>query len=184
MPRLALGFFLLFSVLAPRVASAQTVLAADGAYGLPIKSGYAAPGVDFGLRLGRRITVPHLWQVWELGIDYTQFSPSASNASNDELHTYRAFVGTRLGFTGPVQPGLFAHFGVGHVTGTVLPERATMAQDIGHTAMTWDAGVYIDFEIARVFQFGIQAAYKKLLEERGPRPSQWLALGGHLAVLL
>jgi hypothetical protein len=164
--------------------AAQAVIAADGAYALPIKSEFAAPSGNFGLRVGRRIRVPGLSQTLELGLQYGQFKPSDTNTAPDDIRTYRGVVGTRLGLTGVLRPGFFAHVGVGRLDGAMRASGAIMQTSLTHTAFTWDAGVYLDFAVASFFEFGLHAAYIRIIAATYPRAFQWADLGGHLALVL
>jgi hypothetical protein len=186
----AFGLVLAGAVLAlaiawqPTVASAQdtrALLAVDGAYSLPLRAGYAAPGEAFGLRLGSMMSVPGLYEVLELGFNYAQFAPAAGSVVADNFKTYRGVVGARLGGTGVLRPGLLAHLGLGHVSGTIGKGAGT-GDDLSHTGFTWDAGVYLDLAIASIFQLGLQASYNQIVATTGGRAFQTAELGGHLAI--
>jgi hypothetical protein len=164
--------------------AAQAVIAADGAYAVPIKSEFAAPSGNFGLRLGRRIRVPSLSLTYELAFQYGQFKPSDTNAASDDIRTYRGVLGARLGLPGVLRPGLFAHLGVGRLDGAMRASGALLETSLTHTAFTWDGGAYLDFAVASCFEFGLHAAYNRIAAASYPRSFQWVDFGGHLALVL
>jgi hypothetical protein len=164
--------------------AAQAVIAAEGAYAIPIKSGFAAPSGNFGLRLGRRIRVPNLSLTYELGFQYGQFKPSDTNTASDDIRTYRGFLGARLGLAGVLRPGVFAHMGLGRLDGAMRSSGQLVETSLTHFAFTWDGGVYLDFAVASSFEFGLYAAYNRIVGASYPRSMQWVDVGGHLQLVL
>jgi hypothetical protein len=164
--------------------AAQAVIAADGAYAVPIKSEFAATGVNLGLRLGRRIRVPSMSLTYELGLHYGQFAPSDTNTASDDIKAYRGVLGARLGLAGVLRPGVFAHLGVGRFNGAMRSSGELRETSLTHTAFTWDGGVYLDLAVASFFEFGFHASYNRIVAASYPRSLQWLDLGGHLQFVL
>jgi hypothetical protein len=170
----------------PSGASAQAVLAADGALANPVKAAYAASGGSVGLRLGRRLSVPGFWETPELGINYAFFAPADSNVDPGGFQAMRGVLGARLTFTGIVRPGIFAHIGLGRVTGTIGSRNANgmlQLESISHTSFTWDGGLTLDLALASSFELGAHAAYNQILAGSS-RTFRWFELGGHMAIVL
>jgi hypothetical protein len=181
-------------LLAPHAASAQEawgVIAGDASMNLPIKAPYAKSGTGFGVRVGSRFGLPSGFETLELGLDYTSFGADdaiAGAPATSGLSTFRGTFGARIGFDGVVRPGLFAHFGAGHVKGEARTTDAGAGppslEVLTHTAATWDGGVYLDLALASFFELGIQAQYVQILKSTTARSFQWLSLGAHLAIVL
>ena len=166
-------------------ASAQAVLAGDGAFVSPISGSYAGSGGGFALRLGRRVRLPGAWETPELGFGYAVFAPGQNNADLTGFSAMRGVIGVRLTTSGVLRPGVFAHVGLGHVAGTVETHTGTLLvrDNIARTAFTWDGGVTLDLALGASFELGIHAAYDQILKQRDLRNFQWLELGGHLALV-
>jgi hypothetical protein len=170
----------------PSTASAQTVLAADGALASPVKAPYAASGGSLGLRLGRRLSVPGGWETPELGVNYAFFASSASNVDPGGFQALRGVLGARLTFTGILRPGIFAHIGLGRVTGNIASRNANgmlELESISHTSITWDGGVTLDLALASSFELGAHAGYSQIFGGSS-RTFRWFELGGHMAIVL
>jgi hypothetical protein len=182
---LALCALPLWAAGAPAPARAQlalTVVQAEGSYNQPVKSAYIAGSGGFGLSLGTRFVVPGGWQTFDLGFQYAGFGPSASNVLDSGVHAYRGIIGTRLSLDTIVRPGLFAHLGFARVTGEDRVLTSPLLELLTRTAFTWDAGAFLDLALAG-FELGVHFAYEQIASGRAPRPLQWLAIGGHLALV-
>jgi hypothetical protein len=162
------------------------VIAADGALASPVKAPYAASGGSGGLRLGRRLSVPGFWETPELGINYAFFAPADTNADPGGFQALRAVLGARLTSTGILRPGIFAHIGIGRVTGSIETRDATnmlLRESISHTSFTWDGGVTLDLALASSFELGAHGTYSQIFAGNR-RTFRWFELGGHMAIVL
>jgi hypothetical protein len=177
---------------APQRAHAQLahgVLAGDANLGVPVKAPYVSSGPGFGLRLGTRFGFPSALETLELGFDYATFAETSANSgtNNTAFSAYRGVVGARLGLDGVLRPGLFAHCGIGHVTGQVVVQPTgsdprTIAL-LTHTGFTWDGGAYLDLAPTSFLELGVQVSYVHISPSAVARSFQWLMLGAHLALV-
>lgn len=165
----------------------RAVIAGDAAYTLPANASYAKSGFGFTGRLGARVGLPSAQQTWELGFDYASFGPADAHQPSDGYTTFRGILGMRLGFDGVIEPGLFAHLGLGHVNGRIatgLANPAAMFETLSHTAFTWDGGVYIDVKLARFLELGVQASFDEITTSASARAFRWFALSAHLQLVI
>jgi hypothetical protein len=101
----------------------------------------------------------------------------------------RIFAGARLGFGRWVIPSVYAHAGYGFRS---LSENGTVAQNASTagSGFTFDAGVAVDFKLAKHLMIGPHAEYVIVDAPITPVAGlnalgapQWLAFGGHLDIL-
>lgn len=187
---LALGAAAALLCAVPQRAVAQVtraVIAGDAAYVLPANASYASSGIGFAGRLGARVGLPSAQQTWELGFDYATFGPADTHQPSEGYTAFRGVLGMRLGFDGVIEPGLFAHLGLGHVNGRIatgVTNPAAMFEVLSHTAFTWDGGAYLDIKLARFLEFGVQASFDEIISSATARSLRWLAVSAHLQLVL
>lgn len=147
-------------------ARADTKLAFD----LDWVGGIDEPGVDPGaggaLRLGQELDLIVLSLTPEVGASYHSFGGDA------ELSHTSGFIGARLTLGKVLEPGVFAHLGVGHLSG---------AGDLSETAAAVDAGLSLDFTLLPVIDIGAHAAYDALLVSDADA-FDWYRVGLHAAL--
>jgi hypothetical protein len=129
-------------------------------------------GVGGSLRLGRELGGRLLSLTPELGGSYHSLD-GVYDAS-----MYRGFVGLRLSLGLVLEPGIFGHVGYGHISF----EDAGEPFDRSHGALTYDAGVTLDFTLLPVLDFGAHAAYNGLAGSEGFDRINWVSAGGHISV--
>jgi hypothetical protein len=159
----------------------------DAALEVPVRAAYAGEGIGLGLRLGRRIPMPGAWQTFELGFAFGNAAHSESNVAPGSISTYRGLAGMRLGLSGILQPGLFAHAGFGHVSGETARRQGDQIlgrEDFSHTAFTWDVGVYLDLVPASSIGLGAHASYNQIVKTSQDHSFQWYDIGGHFVLWL
>jgi len=150
----------------PATALAETKLALD----LDWVGGIDESGVDAGgggaLRLGQELDLILVSLTPEIGASYHTFG-----GPSDLTHT-SGFLGARIAFGKVLEPGVFAHLGVGHLSG---------AADFSETAASVDAGVTLDFTLLPIIDIGAHAAYDALLISDADA-FDWYRVGLHAAV--
>lgn len=107
-------------------------------------------GVGGALRLGYELDLIILTLIPEIGGTYHSFADL-------DTKVYRGIAGARLRFLKVVEPGVYAHLGVGHLTvdRTLGPSW---------TAATSDFGVSLDFTLLPIFEFGVHGGYNVQFE--------------------
>lgn len=126
-------------------------------------------GFGGGLRLGYEIDVVFASLIPELGGSYHSFSDL-------DTSLYRGVVGGRLRFFKILEPGVYAHFGVGHASSDspLVPSR---------TASTGDVGLSLDFTLLPVIEFGAHAGYTWLTGDADNDAVPWWNAGLQAAVI-
>jgi hypothetical protein len=102
------------------------------------------------LRIGLQRTVSMVTFVPELMVDYHVMD--AITAHNAKVTTVK--VGGRVRFLTGIEPGLFAHFGGGHIGGN----RA-----FHNTDSAYDFGLSLDFTMLPLIDLGVHAAWNRIL---------------------
>jgi len=148
----------------PSRAAAATKLALDLDYVNGIDEPVDA-GTGGALRLGQELDLILLSLTPEIGASYHMFG-----GSTDRSHT-SGFIGARLSLGKVLEPGVFAHVGIGHLSG---------AADYSETAAALDAGVSLDLTLLPIIDIGLHAAYDTLLISE--EPFDWYRLGAHVAI--
>jgi hypothetical protein len=141
-------------------------MAADLDYAAPINSDVSSGG-GFGARLGYQAHAPLVVVTPELAFTYTSFSGIG------DPRVYRGLAGVRIGIFEIVRPGVFVHFGVGHLN-TDLP-------NLSHTDLSYDVGAFLDFTVLPLLNVGAHAAYNRITGD--PLSLQWATVGGHVALV-
>lgn len=122
-------------------------------------------GTGGALRFGRKFDLMVLSLTPEIGGSYHTFSGSA------EASEYSGFLGARLGFGKVLEPGVFAHVGVAHLS----------SWGIDDTAPAVDAGIFLDLTVLPILDLGVHAAYNAILPD-GEDAFDWYRLGAHVAL--
>jgi hypothetical protein len=160
--------FLPAIALSPRDALAgDHAIGVDGDFAAPIDSRVESGG-GFGIRYGYQLQLPLFLLQPEIGFTDHMLS------GDSEPTIYRGVVGARMGFLEIVRPGLFAHLGVGHLTADVPGD-----EDFTNTAFTWDGGVFLDFVLIPLFNFGVHGAYNQLVGDEVEGGISWGTVGLH-----
>jgi hypothetical protein len=154
-----------------RSAHAEAAVAGDVDVAVPIDSNLKAGG-GFGLRLGYHAHIPFIIVTPELGFSYYGFG------GDDPATLYRGTAGVRLAVGEIVRPGIFAHVGLGRM------QADGPVPDPSHTALTYDAGAFLDFTLLPLINIGAHASYNRLdASDEGFGAVDWLALGAHAEVV-
>jgi hypothetical protein len=149
-----------------RAARADTAIAADLNWVAPIDSSLKSGG-GFGVRVGYYTHLPLITLVPELGFTYASFGGDYPGT------VYRGIAGMRLGIGEVLRPGVFAHIGVAQLTADGPPP------DPSHTALSFDAGAFLDFTLLPIINVGAHAAYNRLNASDEGYALDWMTLGLH-----
>jgi hypothetical protein len=123
----------------------STVLALDLNYAGPISE----PGVDGGpggaIRFGQQLDLALIQLTGELGAGYQPFNGTPSPK------LYSGFLGGRLALGKILEPGIFGHIGVAHLSaGTGAVSR---------TAPLLDVGLFLDLTVLPLVNVGVHGGY-------------------------
>lgn len=150
-------------------AQASVPVSLDIDYALPVDAGPVGDGFGGALRFGPRLDLKLLNLGAEMSLGVHDFSGPLGPT------LYRGVVGTRLGLGILVRPSVFAHIGVGH---------ADWASTSDLTHLTLDAGAALDFTVVPAVEIGAHVAYNLLFGNGSVDSFGFLAIGGHLTVVL
>jgi len=167
---LTAALFASLLVLAPaRAAHAAsgTAIGADLDYTNGINEPAVGSGTGFNVRLGYKLDLLLVQLTPEIGGAYHTFSGDAGAKFSQGI------VGGRLQFGKIIEPGLYAHLGYGHLSA---------AEGNGHSGVTADAGVQLDFTLLPIIDIGVHAGYNGMLksDNRDAFDSYVLGLHGSL----
>lgn len=148
-------------------ARAGTTLALDLDFATAIDEPHIDSGGGGALRLGYELDLAVLSLTPEIGGSY-----HALGGRIDVKH-YAGFVGGRVSFGKVLEPGVFAHLGIGRLSADV--------GDASDTGPAFDAGVTLDFTLLPILDLGVHAAYANLIMDEGEN-FDWVRLGAHAAL--
>jgi hypothetical protein len=127
-------------------------------------------GVDSGMggavRFGREYDILILSLTPEFMGSFHQFSGSGGP------HHFAGLAGGKAALGKIVEPGVFAHVGVGHAN---LPSDNL-------TGIALDMGVALDLTLIPAVDLGVHAAYDALTTWGDQAAFDWYRLGAHLAI--
>jgi hypothetical protein len=127
----------------------------------------ADTGGGGALRIGSEQDLFLVSLIPELTLDYHTFSgPWDATALTGKL-------GGRIRFLKIVEPGIFAHAGVGRIGG-----------DDPHTGFAFDAGVTVDLTILPVIDLGLHAAWNRVFGGESHPGLSYATFGAHVALVL
>jgi hypothetical protein len=150
-----------------------TRIALDLDYAVAIDEIDVDNGGGGALRTGFELDAVAVSLTPELSFGYHSF------AGDFGPRLYRGTAGLRLSFLKVVEPGVFAHAGVGRASydlsnGLIDPSR---------TAFTWDAGLTLDLTLLPVLEAGAHGAYNSLAAGDAER-LEWATFGLHITLAL
>ena len=152
-------------------ARADFMLGVDLDSVLPLQS-RAEFGGGFAIRLGDQLHVPAVAFTPELAFSYDKFSKAYGPS------VYRGVVGARLSIGELIRPGVYAHVGFGKY------DLDIPGADPSGTAITYDAGLSLDFTLLPLLNLGVHGSYNVLLGDDEDRERfKWLTLGAHVELV-
>lgn len=146
-------------------ARADTKLALDLDFATSLDEDGVDAGTGGALRIGQELDLIVVSLTPEVGGSYHSFSGDA------ELSHYSGFIGGRLAVGKIIEPGIFAHLGIGHISNE-------FASDTGPAL---DAGITLDFTLLPILDLGVHAAYDTLWLDNGEN-FDWVRVGAHASL--
>jgi hypothetical protein len=166
-----LGFVLMYALLVlalPSHASAQRLrISGDLDWAGKLSGREASLGGGGGLRVGAQLDLVVAELIVEAGGSYHSFSGS------DDVSVWRGLAGGELRIGKVIEPGVFAHVGVGHLSGFDA-----------FTAPALDVGLVLDLTIVPLVDIGIHVAYDALLGSTEHDGFSWGTAGVHAALVI
>jgi hypothetical protein len=145
----------------------KTHIAVDFDFAAALDASNTKSGGGGALRLGQEFDLLLISLTPEFGGSYHAFG------GDDKTKLYTGFLGGRLSIGKIVEPSLFAHLGVGHVTGG---EK--------RTAPVMDGGLAIDFTLLPLIDLGVHGAYNVMLPRDDGSALKYVTLGVHAALVI
>lgn len=146
--------------------SGRTHIAVDFDVGSALDTPGTKTGGGGAIRFGHELDLLLVSLTPELGGGYHAFG------GNGETRIYSGFVGGRLGVGKIVEPSLFAHLGLGHVSGFE-----------SRTAPMIDAGLAIDLTFLPLIDLGVHAGYNAMFPRDNGSSLKFLTLGAQAALV-
>ena len=170
LPALLASTIALGAFLAPRGALAKsgTAIGADIDYTNGVNEQYVSSGTGFNVRLGYKLDLKLLQLTPEIGGAYHTYSGDAG------VKVAQGIVGGRVSFFKVLEPGIYAHLGYGHLSGS-------MGQ--GHSGATADAGLTLDLTLLPLVDFGVHGGYSGMLKSGDYRAFDSYVVGVHGALI-
>lgn len=129
-----------------------------------LEAGFGGGGA---LRAGAQLDLVVATLILEAGGSYHSFSGSA------DLDVWRGIVGGEVRIGKILEPGLFAHVGVGRLGG-----------EDAFTAPTVDVGLALDLTLIPLVDIGAHVAYDALLGSSDRDGFGWITVGLHAALVI
>ena len=149
-------------------AQAQSLrISGDLDYAAEISGREAGMGGGGALRVGAQLDLIAATLIVEAGGDYHDFG------GDDEVSVARGIVGGEVRIGKILEPGIFAHVGVGHLSGVGA-----------FTAPTVDVGLALDLTLIPLIDIGAHVAYNALLGNEERDGFSWLTAGLHAALVI
>jgi hypothetical protein len=149
-------------------AHAQSLrISGDLDYAGELSGREAGIGGGGALRAGAQLDLVVATLIIEAGGSYHDFG------GDDEVSVGRGLVGGEVRIGKILEPGLFAHVGVGHLSGVGA-----------FTAPAIDVGLALDLTLIPLIDIGAHVAYNALLGNEERDGFSWLTAGLHAALVI
>ena len=149
-------------------AKSGTAIGVDLDYTNGINEPQVGSGTGFNVRLGYKLDLLVAQLTPEIGGAYHTFSGDAG------AKLAQGIVGGRLQFLKVLEPGIYAHLGYGHLSGSVGD---------GRSAATADAGVTLDLTLLPLVDLGVHAGYNGMFKSGDMPAFDSYVLGVHGALI-
>jgi hypothetical protein len=146
----------------------KLMLALDLDYGAALNHSEVDNGGGAGLRIGLERDYFLITLIPELQLNYHYLN--ADRVESATITTGK--IGGRIRFLKIVEPGIFAHAGLGHIGGDRVYEK---------TGIAFDAGFTLDLTILPLIDIGLHTAWNKIF---GDPSVEYVTAGAHLALVL
>jgi hypothetical protein len=144
-------------------------IALDLDYAGAISNDYIEGGGGGALRIGSEHDLVLVTLIPELSLGYRSFS----GVGRYEAKTYTGMLGGRIRFLKILEPGIFAHAGIGHVDDYE-----------SHTGFAMDIGATLDFTLLPLIDLGLHAAWNRVFESSDHDGLSYGTTGFHVALVL
>jgi hypothetical protein len=144
----------------------KTHLAVDFDFSSALKTPRTSEGGGGAVRLGQKFDLLLVSLTPEFGGSYHAFGGDA------ETRLYTGFLGGRLGVGKVIEPSIFAHLGLAHVTGTET-----------RTAPIMDGGLALDLTLLPLIDLGVHASYNAMFPRDDGSALKYVLLGAHAALV-
>jgi hypothetical protein len=147
----------------------KLMIALDLDYSTALAHSNVDEGGGGGLRIGLERDYFLVTLIPELQLDTHRLTADPTDAT---IST--AKVGGRIRFLKILEPGVFAHAGLGHIGGDRVYE---------HTGIAFDAGFTLDLTILPLVDIGLHTAWTRIFGDEASGVS-YITAGAHLALVL
>jgi hypothetical protein len=151
----------------------RLTLALDFDYAGALSNDYIEGGGGGALRIGSELDLFIVTMIPELSLGYHHFGGQRDGDSNYDATTFEGMLGGRIRFLKILEPGIFAHAGVGRLGGYDP-----------HTGLAFDAGVTLDFTLLPLIDLGIHAAWNRVFGDSDHDGLSYGTAGFHIALVL
>jgi hypothetical protein len=148
----------------------RLMIGLDLDYGAALEHSDIDNGGGAGLRLGFERDYFLVSLIPELQFNYHHLNSSRP----DDATITTAKIGGRIRFLKIVEPGIFAHAGLGHVGGDRV---------FDHTGIAFDAGFTLDLTILPLIDIGLHTAWNRIFGDSDSAVS-YVTAGAHVALVL
>lgn len=148
----------------------RIALAFDFDYAAAFDSNQIDNGGGGALRIGTQLNSVLITIIPELTFDWHSLSARTA----DDASLVSGKIGGRIRFLKILEPGVFAHAGVGHIGGDSL---------FSHTGFALDAGITLDLTILPLIDFGLHASWNRIYGGYESGTSYGIT-GAHVALVL
>lgn len=149
-----------------REDSGRTHIAVDFDVGSALDTPRTKTGGGGAIRFGHELDLLLVSLTPELGGGYHAFGGAG------DTRVYSGFIGGRLGVGKIVEPSLFAHLGLAHVSGFE-----------SRTAPMIDAGLAVDLTLLPLIDLGVHAGYNAMFPRDDGSSLKFLTLGAQAALV-
>lgn len=150
--------------------SGRLMLALDLDYASAVTGDVIEQGGGGALRIGTERDLFLVTLIPELVLDYHSFGVT----EEDRASVFSGKVGGRIRFLKIIEPGIFAHIGLGNISGNDV---------YSHTGVAFDAGATLDLTIIPLIDLGLHVAWNRIFG--GYDSGLSYAVGGaHVALVL
>lgn len=148
----------------------RLMVALDMDYSAALSHSEIDQGGGGGVRIGLERDYFLVTMIPELQLNYHHLNANTP----DDATISSAKVGGRIRFFKIIEPGVFAHAGLGHIGGDRVYE---------HTGIAFDAGFTLDLTILPLVDIGLHTAWNRIFGDDEDGVS-YVTAGAHLALVL
>jgi hypothetical protein len=147
----------------------RLTVALDFDYAGAVSNDYIDKGGGGALRIGSELDLFFVTMIPELSLGYHSFG----GEQDRDATTFAGMLGGRIRFLKILEPGIFAHAGVGRLGGYDP-----------HTGLAFDAGLTLDFTLLPLIDLGLHAAWNRVFGDSDHDGLSYATAGFHVALVL